>query len=50
MTKLSFISDTHSFHRDIIVPPTDVLIHCGDFMSGGYEGAELLDFVHWMKE
>ena len=45
--RLVLISDTHSKHRELSIPPGDVLIHCGDFCDGGsYE--ELDDFCNWL--
>jgi len=30
------VSDTHMRHRDLTLPPSDILVHCGDvLMSGG---------------
>ena len=31
--KLVFVSDTHELHEEIVVPPCDVLVHCGDFTN-----------------
>ena len=33
--RLVVLSDTHSRHTNAIVPPGDVLIHCGDFTMSG---------------
>ncbi len=43
------ISDTHARHRDIIVEPCDILIHCGDACNAGDE-EELKDFFLWFSE
>mmetsp|Transcript_43228 Transcript_43228/g.109164 ORF Transcript_43228/g.109164 Transcript_43228/m.109164 type:complete len:230 (+) Transcript_43228:65-754(+) len=43
------ISDTHSHHRDLKLPPGDVLVHAGDFTRfGRLEHAE--DFDEWLGE
>lgn len=33
--KLTFISDTHSLHDNLVIEPGDILIHCGDFTNKG---------------
>ena len=45
--KLVIISDTHMGHRDIMLPPGDVLIHCGDATFQGEE-AEVFEFNEWL--
>jgi predicted phosphodiesterase len=37
--KITFISDTHTKHREINkdLPGGDLIIHAGDFMNSGYE-------------
>ena len=45
--KLSFISDTHSRHKNLIIDPGDVLIHCGDFTAQGSLD-DTLDFAEYM--
>jgi predicted phosphohydrolase len=47
--RLVMISDTHSFHRRIPIPPGDVLVHSGDFCDGG-SLEELEDFCAWLDE
>ncbi|KAI9019811.1 Metallo-dependent phosphatase-like protein [Hyaloraphidium curvatum] len=42
------ISDTHTRHRDIRLPPADVLVHGGDFTFNGRR-EEVADFVEWLK-
>jgi Icc-related predicted phosphoesterase len=44
--KLCIISDTHNKHKRLILPPADVIIHCGDFTSVGKEH-EIRDFFKW---
>jgi len=51
MTKVTFISDTHGQHRNILSLSLegDVLCHCGDFMTDGYSLFELRDFLEWFS-
>lgn len=44
--KIIAISDTHTYHRQIILPEGDVLIHAGDFSSTGLKH-ECEDFFEW---
>jgi predicted phosphohydrolase len=44
------ISDTHGKHRDVGVPPGDVLIHSGDLMSSGWRTWEISDFNKWLGD
>lgn len=46
MTKLCFISDTHTYHDQIEVGSGDILIHSGDATFKGRED-ELKDFIGW---
>ena len=41
------ISDTHMKHRDLTIPPGDVLLHCGDMTNRGTHD-ELRDFNDWL--
>jgi len=41
------LADTHGLHRQIIVPPGDLLIHAGDLTRHG-EVDELRDFNVWL--
>ena len=43
------ISDTHTYHRDLVIPKCDVLIHAGDLTWKGEE-EHLRDFNEWAKE
>jgi len=50
------ISDTHSKHRFVQIPPCDVLCHCGDILQryghiGGLGGGipALIDFASWLR-
>lgn len=44
------ISDTHELHRDLVVPPGDVLIHAGDFTFWGKGTKAIVDFNSWLGE
>ncbi len=43
------LSDTHGEHWKVQVPDGDVLIHAGDFMRGGMDPVEIVDFARWMS-
>ena len=47
--KITFISDTHTRHRDVEadLPGGDLLIHAGDFMNSGYHKEEATEFFTW---
>merc|ERR1712100_920130 len=45
---VAVVSDTHNHHRWLMIPPCDVLIHCGDFTYTGRPD-EVEDFVQWMN-
>lgn len=47
--RLVVISDTHSLHRMVTVPPGDVLIHCGDF-CGRDLVMQVEDVAEWMAQ
>ena len=47
--KIVAISDTHSKHENLVIPPCDILIHAGDATFGG-EPNELRDFAEWLDE
>lgn len=44
------ISDTHELHRELVVPPGDVLIHAGDFTFFGRGTRAIRDFDEWLGE
>jgi Icc-related predicted phosphoesterase len=46
--QLTFISDTHGKHRDLVLGSGDVLIHCGDFTRMG-EVDEVEDFADFIS-
>jgi len=43
------ISDTHTKHRQVQLPESDVLIHAGDFTNVG-EMHDVIDFNQWLGE
>jgi Icc-related predicted phosphoesterase len=49
--KITFISDTHGKHAELTdkLPGGDILIHSGDFMNGGYDENEAMDFFDWIE-
>mmetsp|Transcript_11338 Transcript_11338/g.38645 ORF Transcript_11338/g.38645 Transcript_11338/m.38645 type:complete len:269 (+) Transcript_11338:47-853(+) len=47
--RLVLVSDTHGLHRQLAVPPGDVLVHAGDFTRYGRE-EDAQDFGAWLKE
>ncbi len=49
MAKAVCISDTHSYHRRLEIPPADFLIHAGDISWRG-EPKILYDFTNWLEE
>jgi len=44
------ISDSHQLHREVEVPPGDLLIHAGDFTMFSKSAAAILDFNDWLGE
>jgi hypothetical protein len=44
------LSDTHELHRDVEVPPGDLLIHAGDSTFFSRQPAVLSDFNLWLGE
>ncbi len=44
--RLVCIGDTHGFHRRLMLPAGDILIHSGDFDGGSVE--EIDDFNSWL--
>jgi len=44
------ISDTHGFHRDLVVPRGHILLFAGDFSNRGLRNElEVLDFNEWAR-
>ncbi len=46
---MCFISDTHTKHKQLIIPECDFLIHSGDISSMGYEH-EIQNFLVWFNK
>ena len=47
-TKIVVMSDTHGYHKDLVVPEGDILIHAGDVTSeGSFES--FANFLRWLK-
>lgn len=47
--KVILISDTHGYHRDVVVPEGDLLVHAGDWSMTG-EDEIIKDFADWLGE
>lgn len=48
--KIVHISDTHSFHEDLVIPECDVLIHSGDISNRIGTLEELHTFLIWFEK
>jgi hypothetical protein len=53
LVRLVVISDTHG-HRDLLtaqklLPPGDILVHCGDFSHKGFIRQDAQSFRHWIS-
>ncbi len=46
--KVVCVSDTHGRHREVTVPPGDLLVHAGDVTRHGTE-REAADFAAWLS-
>lgn len=44
------ISDSHELHREVEVPPGDLLIHSGDITMNSRSAKALIDFDDWLGE
>lgn len=44
------IGDTHTKHRQLILPEGDILVHTGDFMNSGEDFRNIIDFNFWLAE
>jgi Icc-related predicted phosphoesterase len=48
------VSDTHTKHTELRLPPGEVLLHTGDFVGNYGRGSDLVDhltkFSHWIAE
>ena len=47
--RITAISDTHTYHRELALPGGDILIHSGDFTSIGRKH-EVEDFISWLSQ
>lgn len=47
---LVLMADTHELHRELDVPPGDVLIHAGDFTMFSRSEHAIRDFNAWLQE
>lgn len=47
---LAMFGDTHDLHREVEVPPAEILICCGDFSMFSYSLAAIQDFNAWLGE
>lgn len=51
MATICFIADTHRRHREVTIPPCDILIHCGDVCSFRQDDRETIqDIDEWFAE
>jgi Icc-related predicted phosphoesterase len=51
MPSVCIVADTHKRHREIAIPPCDLLIHCGDICSFQADDARVLDDADmWFAE
>ena len=51
MKTLCIIADTHKWHREIVIPECDLLIHCGDMCSFHQDDDRILEDVDvWFAE
>jgi Icc-related predicted phosphoesterase len=46
--KICIISDTHNKYKQLVMPDADMIIHCGDMTSMGYE-YEIRNFYKWFS-
>ena len=51
MTKKTIccISDTHTYHHNLLIKPCDFIVHAGDFTSYG-RMKEVIDFLDWYSK
>jgi len=53
MKKILFISDTHGFHNQLVIPEgVDMIIHAGDvanYKDPARNANEVLDFIEWYE-
>ena len=48
--RIALLSDTHELHREVEVPPCDLLVHAGDFTMFSRSAAAVEDFDEWLGE
>jgi Icc-related predicted phosphoesterase len=46
---ITFISDTHTKHKDLNLPGGDLLIHSGDIMNDGNNIKDVISFLNWFS-
>jgi Icc-related predicted phosphoesterase len=46
--RLVMIADTHGYHREVEIPPCDVLIHAGDFSMDASQYDSIVSFNNWL--
>ncbi|RYD32349.1 MAG: metallophosphoesterase, partial [Verrucomicrobiaceae bacterium] len=50
-TTVCIIADTHRRHRELVIPPCDLLIHCGDICSFQQDDMGTLEDIDcWFAE
>lgn len=49
MTRICCISDTHHLHRQVVVPPSDILIFAGDLTRMGMYD-DVVSFLDWFRK
>lgn len=47
--KITCISDTHGYHNNVKIDPTEVLLFAGDAMTSGYGLNQLTSFLDWFQ-
>lgn len=47
--RICIISDTHNKHKQLVLPDADMIVHCGDATSMGYE-YEIKHFFKWYSK
>ena len=48
--RIVIIADTHKLHRELELPPGEILIHAGDFTFWGKQRSDVRDFDDWLAE
>ena len=48
--RLLLLSDTHELHREIDLPPADLLLHAGDWTMFSKRASAICDFDDWLGE